>query len=84
MDCKTIIFDWLRAHNFDGLCEPAIECGCGLDDFAPCGDGPFPSCQPAMKRVLGDGEYFGDCEPGDTVYAVEFRELLEEPDNVAD
>lgn len=75
MDCKTIIFDWLRDHNLDGLCEPAIECGCGLDDFAPCGDGASPACQPAMKRVLGDDECL---EPGDTVYLVaESRELLE-------
>lgn len=22
----------------DGLCNPMEECGCGLDDLAPCGD----------------------------------------------
>lgn len=70
MYCKEIIIAWLREHHFDGLCEPETECGCGLGDFAPCGDGPYPHCQPAKARVLREGESIGDAGPGDTAYFV--------------
>lgn len=70
MDCIQIIVRWLREHDFDGLCEPETECGCGLDDFAPCGAGPYPYCKPAKKRRLRDGEYIGDSGPGDVAYFV--------------
>ena len=31
-----IIQDWLRDHGYDGLCEPDSECGCSIDELAPC------------------------------------------------
>jgi hypothetical protein len=68
MDCKMIIVAWLRERNFDGLCEPDTEFGCGLDDFSPCGDGSLPHCKPANKRILQEGEYVGYGKPGDVVY----------------
>lgn len=43
---RDIVTDWLRTHGYDGLCRDlgdGEECGCSLDDFAPCGnawDGP--------------------------------------------
>jgi len=49
---------------------PLDPCGCGLDDIAPCGDGPYPQCKPAKARTLGEGEYIGDCGPGETAYFV--------------
>lgn len=70
MDCKTIIVEWLRANDMDGLCLPDTECGCGLDDLAVCGDGPYPNCKPAKARTLGEGEYIGDSGPGETAYFV--------------
>ena len=27
----------LKENCWDGLANPDIECGCGIDDFAPCG-----------------------------------------------
>ncbi len=36
MNCKEIIIAWLKEHDYDGLTWPE-ECGCGFDDFAPCG-----------------------------------------------
>jgi len=63
MDVKEIVKTWLKDNDFDGLCNE--DCGCGIDDFAPCGDGPYPDCEAAISRVLGDDEYVGDCGPGD-------------------
>lgn len=68
MDCKTIVLDWLKSNGADGLCEPETECGCDINDLAVCGDGPYPQCQPAKRRILGDGEYIGDGGPGDFAY----------------
>lgn len=44
--------------------------GCGLDDFAPCGDGPYPHCKAAISRTLVEGEFIGDGGPGDKAYFV--------------
>jgi hypothetical protein len=48
MTVKEIIIDYIKQHGFDGLCD--LECGCGLDDFAPCGD-VRDTCEPAYKRT---------------------------------
>lgn len=44
-----IVADYLRAHGHDGLCNPEIECGCGLGDLAPCGDYCPSECVPAVE-----------------------------------
>lgn len=46
---------WLRAKGYDGLYATEGPCGCGLDDFAPCGEGPFPECVPAVQREDPEG-----------------------------
>lgn len=38
---------WLKAHGLDGLCRQ--DCGCGLDNLAPCESGPGPDCVPAYR-----------------------------------
>lgn len=70
MNCRDIIKTWLQGNDHDGLCQPYADCGCGLDDFAPCGDGPFPHCQPAKARPwrVSDGLDVG--EPGSIVYVL--------------
>ena len=44
----------LKAEGFGGLVVPG-ECGCTLDDLAPCG-----SCE----KYDEDDEYINGCEPG--------------------
>jgi hypothetical protein len=46
MKCKEIIIKYLKENNFDGLCNPEMECGCGLDDSCPCCYG-IDECEPA-------------------------------------
>lgn len=41
----TIVADHLRSIGADGLVCPAAECGCKIDDLAPCED-HFGECQP--------------------------------------
>lgn len=50
VDVKYIVRGYLKQHGQDGLC--ADHCGCGLDDFAPCGDGPHGNCIPARRLVI--------------------------------
>ena len=38
MSVVDIVRQYLMLNDYDGLCEPEMECGCGLDDLAPCGD----------------------------------------------
>lgn len=47
MTVREIITAYLRERGYDGLCN--AECGCGLDDLAPCG-GDCGECVPAYKR----------------------------------
>lgn len=71
-DVLDILAAWLKEHGYDGLCNPDIECGCGLDDFAPClggamGGGIPSDCRPAYLREVTPGEWrymTPDWEPG--------------------
>lgn len=50
--------EWLKEHEYDGLCRDLGGedwCGCGLNDFAPCDNGPHGDCQPAYRHTV-DGE----------------------------
>lgn len=52
MTVKEIVEKYLRDNGYEGLAGD--DCGCGLDDLAPCDNG-FPSeCVPAY-RVMCDG-----------------------------
>lgn len=50
MTVREIVRDYLKANGYDGLFSPG-ECGCTLDDLAPCEGG-----------WVGNG--IGDCEAG--------------------
>ena len=79
MDVKKMVYLFVERHGMDGLCNAEFECGCGLDDFAPCIDGPYPDCVMARKHILpesrmihtkiaGETMYFPYAEPGDEVF----------------
>lgn len=36
MPIKEMVAEWLRVNDYDGLCNPYSNCGCGLDDLMPC------------------------------------------------
>ena len=56
MNAKDIIIDWLKEHDFDGLCLPENDCGCCVDDLIPCASDPT-FCQPGKKRIKDDGDW---------------------------
>jgi len=56
MNAKDIIIDWLKEHDFDGLCLPQEECGCEIDDLFLCDGNPY-ECQPGKKRLNDDGDW---------------------------
>ena len=48
INVKTILIDFLKQHNYDGLLNADLECGCAIDDLIPC-DFNFSECEPAYK-----------------------------------
>ena len=50
MTVIEIVAEFLRTHGYDGLCNPDAECGCGLDDFVPCG-AVIVDCLPAYRHL---------------------------------
>jgi len=60
MNARSIVLRYLRRHGHAGLClidEPFSKCSCGIEDFAPCGEGPYPECQPARRGLPGELVY---------------------------
>jgi len=47
-----IIKTWLKENGYDGLCDND-ECGCGLDDLAPCDYIGLYHCVAAHKQDNG-------------------------------
>lgn len=48
MNVTDIVREWLLAHGYEGLCSE--NCGCDVDDLAPCrGDNCFADCVPAYR-----------------------------------
>lgn len=68
MDILEVIKAKIADSDCDGLCNIDAECGCGVDELAPCEDGPHRDCVLAKSRTLGDDEYIGDVGPGDLCY----------------
>ena len=69
MTVKEIVKQYLEQNGYTGLYNGDIECGCGLDDFAPCGDmsehckaGYLNECTTCVKRKDCDVKY---CEYGE-------------------
>lgn len=66
MNVHNIVVEYLAKNHYDGLCTE--DCGCGVKDLAPCGDGPFPECQPAYHRAIRPGESCDGLMVGDLAY----------------
>lgn len=62
MNIRKIVAEWLKANNYDGLCDPDCDtngCGCCPDDLMPC-DEPSPkNCRAGYKGPPGPdgGDY---------------------------
>ena len=58
MNVKQIVMQWLLKHGFDGLAGE--DCGCLLNDLAPCngGDSPGP-CLPGKRKDFAAGQCCG-------------------------
>jgi hypothetical protein len=59
MTVKEIVAEYLKSNGYDGLCNEI--CGCGLEDFMPCGDSEnhiceIHGCEPAYRIELGSPE----------------------------
>ena len=64
MNAKQMIKEYLYNNGYDGLCSIEGECGCKLDDLAPCYHLSIDDCQ-AGHLVDCDPETCpvdGDCE----------------------
>ena len=59
IDVRQILAEALRAQGYDGLCNSDMECGCVLDDLAPCDGDPW-LCVPGYLDREAALEH--DCE----------------------
>ncbi len=56
LDVPEMIGQYLRAHGYDGLVNTDQECGCSVDDLAPCGQ--FQTeCFSAHRIKVTGGEF---------------------------
>ena len=51
MNVKEMLQKALREMGANGLCDPDEECGCALDDLAPCECLNLCECQAAKKMM---------------------------------
>ena len=55
MEVCEIVEEYLRKNKCDGLWNPETECGCEVDDLAPCGEGYF-NCVAGYRQPCDCGE----------------------------
>lgn len=66
MDVIDIITEELQHIGAAGLCS--YDCGCGLNDLAPCGDGPYTECVAARQEYQDLSDEFGPDAKHEAVY----------------
>jgi hypothetical protein len=66
MNIKSVVTQWLKDNNYDGLCNPLNECGCGINDLFPCIGDDVLDCQPAHHRSCENcpADIKAECEMG--------------------
>lgn len=57
MNCQDMLISWLKEHGYDGLAAPELECGCSLEDFAPCKGVDLDLCEAGYYDPDRDGWY---------------------------
>ena len=67
MTIETIIKQAIAAAGGDGLCNTELDCGCAVDELAPC-NAVGMACEVARSRILGAEERVGECGPGDRIF----------------
>lgn len=56
MSIGELIKQSLTALGADGLCNPDQECGCGIEDLAPCDNLNLQECVAAKWHIPKQGE----------------------------
>jgi hypothetical protein len=56
MNVKQMVKTMLKLGRYDGLCNVDTECGCLLEDLAPC-DGMTEDCESAFRVWAGEDAY---------------------------
>lgn len=49
MEAGEILADWLKSHDYGGLVNGYLGCGCALDELHPCDSVDLGECQAAYK-----------------------------------
>lgn len=57
-----VIKDYLKKIGADGLCNPDADCGCDINDLAPCECIDLQNCVPAKKRICANCPERNNCE----------------------
>lgn len=74
-DAQEMLYFWLESHDFDGLRNSNLGCGCLLDGLVPSDDCDLYYCQAAYRHncgaVVGDDKC-DSCryEPGDAQFCM--------------
>ena len=56
-----MVKEYLQQNGYDGLCNTDGECGCSLEDLAPCGE-MSDACAAAYKCECEDCQDKYDCD----------------------
>lgn len=62
-DLQDIVAEWLKANNYDGLCNTDTGCGCSLEDFMPCSE-PGINCEAGHIDESENDDYDFIINPG--------------------
>jgi hypothetical protein len=49
--CRALLQAAIQASGGQGLCNPDQECGCDIDDLAPCDSLDLDACQVAIRKT---------------------------------
>ena len=56
-DANALLQAAIKVVGGDGLCNPSEECGCGIDDLAPCECLNLGECQAAKWTIPKEDDF---------------------------